>query len=225
MSDTPDRRQIYYIPENFIGESRVHIGQTSLRVRYLIDSLILSIMLGIIAASVIIFAMNGAAVQAKITVALVVCGPGFLLGQLGYNGDPISTTLKNYMVWKKENQIRVYNNTPRLLGTDPIKAMQEDASGRDVIVDAINTMQENRKRKYEEGKLIEGENFEFEYDPGIDDYLEDNGDYADAIPAIADVDIGSGNNLSNIRYLYSDDGYNDDDPDEISFNRSDYETN
>ena len=47
MADTPDKRQIYYIPYNYIGESRLHIGQTSLRVRYLADSLILSLCLGV----------------------------------------------------------------------------------------------------------------------------------------------------------------------------------
>ena len=38
------------------------------------------------------------------------------------------------------------------------------------------------------------------------------------------VDIKTGYDLKNISYLYSSDGYNDDDPDEESFNLSDYET-
>ena len=68
MADTPDKRQIYYIPYNYIGESRLHIGQTSLRVRYLADSLILSLGLGVIALAIILLAMQESSVQAKLTV-------------------------------------------------------------------------------------------------------------------------------------------------------------
>ena len=50
MAETPDKRQIYYIPENYISESRIHLGQSSLRIRYLVDSAALSFVLGLFAA-------------------------------------------------------------------------------------------------------------------------------------------------------------------------------
>jgi hypothetical protein len=225
MAETPDKRQIYYIPYNYISESRLHVGQTSLRVRYLIDSLILSLILGVVALAIILLFMEGTSVQAKLTVALIICGPGFLLGQIGYNGDPISVAMKNYLAWRKNNRIRIYNVTPRLLGTDPVKAMYEDGSGRDAIVDAFTKVQEKRKQKQREKNLVDGVDFEFEYDPGIDDYLEDNGDYNDQNFKNYDIEIGSGNDLDHVRLFYNSDGYNDDDPEEEYYNPSDFETN
>lgn len=225
MAETTDKRQIYYIPYNYISESRLHVGQTSIRVRYLIDSLILSLILGIVAVLIILLAMEGTSVQARLTVALIICGPGFILGQIGYNGDPISVTVKNYLAWRQNNRIRIYNVTPRLLGTDPVKAMYEDSSGRDAIVDAFSKVQEKRKQKQREKNQVDGIDFEFEYDPGIDNYLEDNGDYTDQNGKNYDIEIGSGNDLDHMRFFYNTDGYNDDDTEEEFFNPSDFETN
>lgn len=224
MAETSDKRQVYYIPDNYIGESRLHIGQMSVRVRYLIDSIVISLVLAVFAILLIAFPLKNSTVGVKIAVALVICGPGFLLGQIGYNGDPISTTLSNLMNWTKTNQIRLYNTTPRLLGTDPVKAMQDDMAGRDVLVTAYSRLQESIKNKRAEGNLVAGSNFEFEYDPSIDEYLEDNGDYADTESNSFDIDIEDGDDLSGLKFVYSNDGYFDD-PEEESFNLSDYETN
>ena len=183
MAETTDKRQIYYIPYNYISESRLHVGQTSIRVRYLIDSLILSLILGIVAVLIILLAMEGTSVQARLTVALIICGPGFILGQIGYNGDPISVT------------------------------------------DAFSKVQEKRKQKQREKNQVDGIDFEFEYDPGIDNYLEDNGDYTDQNGKNYDIEIGSGNDLDHMRFFYNTDGYNDDDTEEEFFNPSDFETN
>lgn len=224
MAEISEKRQVYYIPDNYIGESRIHIGQLSVRVRYLIDSLVIASALGIIAFLLIIFPMKDSALSAKIAVALVICGPGFVAGQIGYNGDPLSTAFSNFLSWRKSNRIRLYNTTPRLLGTDPVKALQEEGSSRDAIVTAYSRLQENIKKRREEGNLVQGQNFEFEYDPGIDDYLEDNGDYADTESNSFDLDIDAGSDLSGIKLAYSRDGYNEE-PDEETFNLSDYETN
>ena len=72
---------------------------------------------------------------------------------------------------------------------------------------------------------MDGIEFEFEYDPGIDDYLEDNGDYTDRTTDNYDIEIGSGNDLDHVRLFYNSDGYKDDDPDEEYYNPSDFETN
>ena len=58
MAEIADKRQIYYIPDNYISESRVHIGQMTIRVRYLIDSLILTAILGVFAVFFIMFAQS-----------------------------------------------------------------------------------------------------------------------------------------------------------------------
>ena len=82
-----------------------------------------------------------------------------------------------------------------------------------------------RKQKQNEKNLVDGVDFEFEYDPGIDDYLEDNGDYTDQNDKNYDIEIGSGDDLDHVRFFYNSDGYNDDDPEEEYYNPSDFETN
>ena len=49
MSEITEKRQVYYIPDNYISESKLHIGQMTVRVRYLIDSLAMTAFLGIFA--------------------------------------------------------------------------------------------------------------------------------------------------------------------------------
>lgn len=226
MAETPEKRQVYYIPDNYIKENRVHVGQLSFRVRYLVDSLILTLISGVFALLFIFLVMKNTSFSSKLTVGLIICGPGFLIGQIGYNGDPISTAFSSFLKWRKTSSIRLYNTTPRLLGSDPVKAIQS-STGRDTIVEAVSNMRDSMKKKAEDGKLVEGENFEFEYDPSIDDYLDENGDFAasdeEVIEDIGDVSIDSDWDPNAVQYLYSSDGYFE--PDEEEINLSDYETN
>lgn len=224
MAESTEKRQIYYIPDNYISESRLHIGQLTIRVRYLIDSLILTAILGVFAAFFIMFAIPEAGTSAKLTVAVIICGPGFILGQVGYNGDPISTTLKHLMSWRKNSEIRLYNTNARLLGTDPVKALQEDASGRDTMVEVYENFRESMRRNAEEGEMVEGEDFTFRFDPGIDNYLDDNGDYEEESGTESiEVEINTDSDIGNIQFLFSSDGYNEPEDDAINF--SDFETN
>ena len=204
MSEITEKRQVYYIPDNYISESKLHIGQMTVRVRYLIDSLAMTAFLGIFAFSFIMLVMPEAGVSTKLTVAVIICGPGFVLGQVGYNGDPISTTLKNLLKWRKNNEIRLYNTNPRLLGTDPIKALQEDAGGRDAMIEVYTNIRETMRRNAVEGEMVEGEDYEFRFDPGIDNYLEDNGDYnEERVRDTPEVEISSEPDIGKIRFVFS----------------------
>ena len=224
MAEISEKRQVYYIPDNYISESRIHIGQMTVRVRYLIDSLILTGVLGLFAALFILLVMPDAGTSAKLTVAVIICGPGFVAGQIGYNGDPVSTTMKHLAAWLKNNEIRLYNTNARLLGTDPVKALQEDAGSRDTMVEVYSNFRESMRKNAGTGEMVEGEDFEFQFDPGIDRYLTDNGDYADgAEPESFEVEINSDTDIGSIRFLFSQDGYNE--PDEEEINLSDFETN
>ena len=224
MSEITEKRPVYYIPDNYISESKLHIGQMAVRVRYLIDSLAMTAFLGVFAFTFIMLALPDAGVSAKLTVAVIMCGPGFVLGQVGYNGDPISTTLKNLLKWRKNNEIRLYNTNPRLLGTDPIKALQEDAGGRDAMIEVYTNIRESMRRNAVEGEMVEGEDYEFRFDPGIDNYLEDNGDYAEESGRDnPEVEISSEPDIGKIQFVFSADGYNE--PEDEDINISDYETN
>ena len=223
MAEIPEKRQVYYIPDNYISESILHIGQMTVRVRYLVDSLILTIFLGIFAAFFIMAVLPDTGSSAKITVAIIICGPGFLIGQLGFNGDPISTAVKNLIAWRKNSEIRLYNTNARLLGTDPLRKLQEDAGGRDTMVEVYTNIRESMRKSAEEDELVEGENFEFQYDPGIDRYLEDSGDYDDGNGEESfEIEISGDSDIGSIRFLFSPDGYNE--PDDEGINLSDFET-
>lgn len=79
------------------------------------------------------------------------------------------------------------------------------------------------RKNAEEGEMVEGENFEFQFDPGIDSYLDENGDYEDGSdPDSFELEIDSEPNIENIRFVFSSDGYFE--PDEESINLSDFET-
>ena len=128
------------------------------------------------------------------------------------------------MKWRKNNEIRLYNTNPRLLGTDPIKALQEDAGGRDAMIEVYTNIRETMRRNAVEGEMVEGEDYEFRFDPGIDNYLEDNGDYnEERVRDTPEVEISSEPDIGKIRFVFSSDGYNE--PEEEDINISDYETN
>lgn len=223
MSELSEKRQVYYIPENYISESRLHIGQMTVRVRYLIDSLIISAVLGVVAFLFILLVMPDAGSSAKLTAAVIICGPGFVAGQIGYNGDPVSTTLKHLYKWLKNSEIRLYNTNPRLLGTDPVKALQEENSSRDTMAELYSNFRESMRRGADEGEMVEGETFEFRFDPGIDGYLDDNGDYGSKEDSEnLELEINTDSDIDNIHFVFSADGYNEQDEEEI--NISDFET-
>ena len=72
--------------------------------------------------------------------------------------------------------------------------------------------------------MVEGDNFEFRFDPGIDNYLHDSGDYEDENnQENLDVQINSEADINDIRFVFSSDGYNE--PEDESINFSDFETN
>ena len=209
-----NRPSIYYIPENFLGESRILNGQ--IRTRYLIDSIALSIIFAaVIALPLLLFVLNDASFNVKVTLLVIIIAPGFLAGQIGYNGDPISVFLINFFKWRKQRQVRIYNENPRMLGTDPVKALYEQNKGMDKIVSFVQTTQQKRIDKKNAEQYVEGETFEFQYDPGIDNYLEDTGDYSDEATGdenswpTSNVSISSGSDLDGLESLLSDDWYSD----------------
>ena len=223
MSESAEKREVYYIPDNYISESRFHIGQMTVRVRYLIDSLILTAILGVFALLFVLLVMADSGTSAKLTVAVIICGPGFVAGQIGYNGDPVSTTLKHLLAWSRSSDVRLYNTNPRLLGTDPVKALQEETDGRNTMAEVYSNFRDSLRRTAEEGELVEGENFEFRYDPGIDGYLNNNGDYEDGGNSESfELESSTDSDIDSIRFVFSADGYNEQDEEEI--NLSDYET-
>ena len=199
---------IYYIPDNFIGESRILNGQ--IRVMYLVDSIILSLILGaIITLPLLVWVIKDWELPTKITVAIVSVSPGFIIGQIGYNEDRILVFLKNFFSWTKKKQVRIYNENTRLLGTDPVKAIANSSRFMDTAVGAWEEHQQRRIDKKNAEQYIEGETFEFQYDPNIDGFTDDVGDYDDQEISeddgwpTAQVSIDSGSDLAGLWELVS----------------------
>ena len=215
-NNTENKPSVYYIPENFLGESKVLHGQIS--TRYLIDSIALSlILILVVGLPVLKFVIPTAGINIKLTTLVIIMAPGFMAGMIGFNGDPISVFLLNFFGWVKKRETRIYNENPRLLGTDPVKALYEQNKNLDKFVTFIQDAQERRIEKKTSEEYVEGKTFEFSYDPSIDGYLEDVGDYSDEALALEDtwpastVSISSGSDLAGLRGILSDDGYNEPD--------------
>ena len=213
----------YYIPENFVGESRLFQGRLS--TRRLIDAGVVLFLLLIIAlplskAVTCLFIQNSNDSQTILSIQVFIivflCAPGTLLSYIGYNDDPSSVFVKNYCNWCKTKETRIYNENPRLLGTDPVKVMYESNQNMDNLISKFEEKQRSKMERKLNEEYIEGETFEFAYDPNIDDYLEDVGDFSDEAMTgdswpVADVSISASNDLSALKFWLNNDsdGYND----------------
>ncbi len=157
MAIKDDAPVVYTIPDNFIDEGRVFKGM--FKTRNLIEGIIMAAVVAIFAMMVPI-----ATLTSKITFLVIVCFPVFLVGLQGYNGDPISVTLRNAMKWRKERTIMLYNGNVRALTRAPLDTMMEQDIPRDKIIDYIEKIRTARAQKANDRILVEGVDFEFEYD-------------------------------------------------------------
>ena len=226
MDENKQQRVIYYIPDNFISDAKLRIGQISIEGKYLVDILILGgigLVIGLLFA---FFVMKDASVSTRVSVIAVFAAPGAILGYVGYNGDPISKTVKSFISWRKNNEIKIYNPNPRLMGTDAVKARNAEVKSRDKLVSMYQDFKEKQMEKKREDNLVEGENFQFAYDADVDDYLDDNGDFSNFQNSDGSFDINiSGSDINETFYKISKDGYNDfDEDEEEEYYQSDFET-
>ena len=191
-----EQQKIYFIPDNYIGEKRVFQGQ--IRLRYLIDCIILGLLFAIAGLLLVIFVLPDSDAQTKITILLISASPGIILGFIGFNGDPISTAIVNFFAWRKGKEIRIYNGNPRLLGTDPVKALTSEKSGKDVLISKYHDWHISRIEDKMSEKYVEGDN-----------YTEDNGDYTRSIDDNdafrISVNVASGGDLSALESFFDND--------------------
>lgn len=220
------RRMIYYIPENFISDAKLHIGQISIDTRRLIDMVVLGLACSFVAIILCFFVFKTMPTKNKIMISLFMALPGILAGFVGFNGDPMSQAITNFRKWKQNNAVKIFNPNPRLLGSDPVKVRASEVSARDKIVDKYYEYKERQMEKREEKDLVEGENFKFAYDADVDEFLDDNGDFSNFQNSDGSFDINiSGSSLDESNLFYGGDGYNDDDDDGKEYYQSDFESN
>lgn len=157
----------YAIPDNFIDESRIINGM--FKTRNFIEGVVMALLVAIPALFIPADSLN-----VRIMIIVGIGAPFFLLGNAGFNGDAISTTLLHYRKWRKERGVMIYRNDNRFLKTSPLDDMLNTPLPRDKIMDALDAFKEARRRRAGAQVLIEGETFEFEEDSNLEYlYVED----------------------------------------------------
>lgn len=163
MAENKSTPTIYFIPDNYIEESRIFQG--SVKLRYFVEGVAIGLIGGIIALCCPISPVN-----LKIGVIVIAMMPGIVIGVLGYNGDPISIALQYMRLWLKNKEVKLYNPNPRILASSPTTDIIDIETVGDKIVDLWDNYQKKRIEKREAQTFIEGETFEFKKDHYVDDY-------------------------------------------------------
>lgn len=149
-----EKIRTYDIPDNFIDESRILSGM--FKTRNFIEGAAMALLAAIPAMLIPASDLN-----VRIVILVAICGPFFLLGNAGYNGDPISTTIFHAKVWYQNRGIMLYNANSRALKESPLEYMENTELPRDKLVDMVNSWKRAHRQKNEEMVYIEGETFEF----------------------------------------------------------------
>lgn len=163
-----DKPRVYSIPENFIDESRVFKGM--FKTRNFIEGLIL----GGISAIPALFIPAGS-FNSRVMIITVFAAPMFLLGNNGYNGDPISTTIRNAKNWFSARGMMLYNTGTRALKEAPLTTMMEKPQAKEKLLDLLDSIREERRKRAASIEYIEGETFVFAEDRELaGHYVEKN---------------------------------------------------
>lgn len=163
-----DKPRVYSIPENFIDESRIFKGM--FKTRNFIEGLIL----GGISAIPALFIPAGS-FNSRVMIITVFAAPMFLLGNNGYNGDPISTTIRNAKNWFSARGMMLYNTGTRALKEAPLTTMMEKPQAKEKILDLLDSIREERRKRTTSVEYIEGETFVFAEDRELaGHYVEEN---------------------------------------------------
>lgn len=170
MAELNEQQTIYYIPDNYIEEGRIFQGR--IRVRYLIEGLVLAIPLALLGWAL------GKTLETKIFLSILLGGPILVLGVIGINGDPLSVVLKSIRSWSKKKSLRLYNPNPRPYQVTPVQAIFSEESGRDRLATAYENYQQKRLEEKLNLELVEGEDYVFAEDSHETRYS--NGSYTPA---------------------------------------------
>ena len=110
-NNNKEQYDIYTIPYNFIDESTLFGG--SVKTRFFIEGCLLGTIVWFIVKSTILtfFSLS---FKYYSTIFLISIGGGILIGCLGFNGDPISRFLINFVKFRKNKRILYFNGRIKL---------------------------------------------------------------------------------------------------------------
>lgn len=166
MAELNERRQVYYIPDNYMEDGRILQG--AIKVKNLIEGALL-------AAPFIFLGIGlGNELKMKIVLALVFGGPILCFGIIGYNGDALFTVVKSFKNWKQNKCLKVYNPKPTPFYVSPTDKIFATELAKDKVVAAIEDRQTRIMEEHMNQQLIEGETFEFAADPTVEKYHDES---------------------------------------------------
>lgn len=156
-----DRPEVYLIPDNFIDEQRIINGM--FRLRFFIEGVLLALL-----AAVPLYLFVHLGLYPKIILIISICGPLFLWGNTGLNGDPLSIAHRNWKSWQKNRRLMLYDGTPHALRKSLADATFEKAETRDKLLSAMENIKEARRERSNAIQYVEGETFEFAQDSELE---------------------------------------------------------
>ena len=160
MTDN-DNQKVYFIPDNFLDEGRIFRGM--FKTRNFIEGFLMAVVVGIFA-----YMIPAPDFNTKVFIMVAICGPVFLIGVNGFNGDPLSITLINAKKWMDTKGLILYDDSLRPLIKSPLQAMYEKEMPRDKIVNIIDQVKEKQERKNQTEVYIPGVTCEFEDDKDLE---------------------------------------------------------
>lgn len=166
MAELSEKRQVYYIPDNYIEEGRIFQG--SIKVKNLIQGAILA------APFALLGWLIGPELKVRIVLAIVLAGPLLCIGIVGYNGDALFTVLKSFKDWRKNAGVKLYNPKPTPFYVSPTETIFATELTKDKLVGAYEDKQKKRIEEHMNQKMVEGQNFEFADDPTIQKYHDES---------------------------------------------------
>ena len=95
---------------------------------------------------------------------------GLPMGIFGINNDPVSVFVYNLFTWQQNRKTMLYNGTAKGRSDDIVKLMMEQKSPQEVLSSQWKALRE--KNANEEVMLVEGIDFQFEEDPELTKYVQ-----------------------------------------------------
>lgn len=146
----------YFIPTNYMETGYVMNGAVS--IRNAVEGGVLAL-LGYFLCSLLPLpeGVDG------ISYYILICGPFFLVGVAGIQGDPISVFVMNFCKWRKRQKPYFYSSHGEAYTQEAADVVMESPQLRDMVADLVVSLR--GKFATEEVDYVEGKTFEFAEDP------------------------------------------------------------
>ena len=161
-----DSITVYTIPENFIDEGRIIKGM--FKTRNFIEGVVMALVVAIFANMI-----PAGDFTVKITIMVAFCGPFFMLGINGFNGDSVFQTARNAYMWLKARTVVLYNGRARALVKSPLEYMMEQEAPADKLLDYMERLKQKRIEKRSANAYVENVNFRFADDSDLAEIYAD----------------------------------------------------